>query len=128
MDKFIVELEFDSVRLDAYLSKKIDSKSRSYFQKLIEEGNVFVNGKNVKPSTKVYEGDEITYSLFDDKPLEIIESDIPLDIVYEDECLLVINKARGMVVHPSNGHYEGDTLVNALMARKDKLSSINFWK
>ena len=125
MDKFIVELEFDSVRLDAYLSKKIDSKSRSYFQKLIEEGNVFVNGKNVKPSTKVYEGDEITYSLFDDKPLEIIESDIPLDIVYEDECLLVINKARGMVVHPSNGHYEGDTLVNALMARKDKLSSIN---
>lgn len=125
MDKFIVELEFDSTRLDAYLSKKIDTKSRSYFQKLIDEGNVFVNGKNVKASTKVYEGDEITYSLFDDKPLEIIESDIPLNIVYEDECLLVINKARGMVVHPSNGHYEGDTLVNALMARKDKLSSIN---
>ena len=125
MNKFIVEQEFDSMRLDAYLAKKIPEKSRSYFQKTIEEGNVLVNGKKEKSSFKINEGDEITYSLLEEKPLEIIASDIPLDIVYEDDALIVINKPRGMVVHPSNGHYEGDTLVNALMARIDKLSSIN---
>ena len=125
MDKFIVELEFDNYRLDAYLANKISEKSRSYFQKAIEEGNVLVNDKKVKSSYKIRVNDEISYKFLEEKPLEIIESDIPLDIVYEDDAILVINKARGMVVHPSNGHYDGDTLVNALMARKDKLSSIN---
>lgn len=125
MDKFIVELEFDNYRLDAYLANKISEKSRSYFQKAIEEGNVLVNDKKVKSSYKIKVNDEISYKFLEEKPLEIIESDIPLDIVYEDDAILVINKARGMVVHPSNGHYDGDTLVNALMARKDKLSSIN---
>ncbi len=125
MDKLIVESEFVSTRIDLYLFKKIGTKSRSYFQKLIEDGNVLVNGKSVKSSYKLALNDEISYKLFEEKPLEIIESNIPINIIYEDDYLLVINKERGMVVHPSNGHYDGDTLVNALMARKDKLSSIN---
>lgn len=125
MDKLIVESEFVSTRIDLYLFKKIGTKSRSYFQKLIEDGNVLVNGKSVKSSYKLALNDEVSYKLFEEKPLEIIESDIPINIIYEDDYLLVINKERGMVVHPSNGHYDGDTLVNALMARKDKLSSIN---
>lgn len=125
MDKLIVENEFVLTRIDLYLFKKIGTKSRSYFQKLIEDGNVLVNGKSVKSSYKLALNDEVSYKLFEEKPLEIIESDIPINIIYEDDYLLVINKERGMVVHPSNGHYDGDTLVNALMARKDKLSSIN---
>ena len=125
MNKFVVEEEFNSSRLDAYLGKKIPEKSRSYFQKAIEQEFVLVNDKKEKASYKVKTGDIISYSFIEEKPLEIVASDIPLDIIYEDDHIIVINKKRGMVVHPSNGHYDGDTLVNALMARIDKLSSIN---
>lgn len=124
--KFIVEEENSSIRLDAYLSGKDLGKSRSYIQKSIEEGNCLVNGKKTtKASYKVSEGEEIEFSLLEDKPLEVVKKDIPIDIIYQDDDLLVINKPRGMVVHPANGHYDGDTLVNALLYHIKDLSSIN---
>ncbi len=123
---FIVEQENSFMRLDAYLSNKELGKSRSYIQKSIEEGNCLVNEKIVtKASFKVNEGDKIEFSLLEDKPLDVVKKDIPIDIIYQDDDLLVINKPRGMVVHPSNGHYDGDTLVNALLYHIKDLSSIN---
>lgn len=123
---FIVEEENSSIRLDAYLSGKDLGKSRSYIQKSIEEGNCLVNGKKItKASYKVSEGEEIEFSLLEDKPLDVVKKDIPINIIYQDDDLLVINKPRGMVVHPANGHYDGDTLVNALLYHIKDLSSIN---
>ena len=123
---FIVEEENSSIRLDAYLSSKELGKSRSYIQKSIEEGNCLVNGKVItKASYKVSEGEEIEFSLLEDKPLDVVKKDLPINIIYQDEDVLVINKPRGMVVHPANGHYDGDTLVNALLYHIKDLSSIN---
>ena len=123
---FIVEEESSSIRLDAYLSNKDLGKSRSYIQKSIEEGNCLVNGKVItKASYKVSEGEEIEFSLLEDKPLDVVKKDLPINIIYQDEDVLVINKPRGMVVHPANGHYDGDTLVNALLYHIKDLSSIN---
>ncbi len=122
----IVTEENDNTRLDSFLSSLDDAKSRSYVQKAIEEGNVLVNQKVIKkPSYKVFEGDEIRFTFLEDKPLDVVKKDIPIDIIYQDDDLLVINKPRGMVVHPSNGHYDGDTLVNALLYHIKDLSSIN---
>ena len=124
--KFIVEEENSSIRLDAYLSSKDLGKSRSYIQKSIEEGNCLVNDKVItKASYKVSEGEEIEFSLLEDKPLDVVKKDLPINIIYQDEDVLVINKPRGMVVHPANGHYDGDTLVNALLYHIKDLSSIN---
>lgn len=123
---FIVEEENAFMRLDAYLASKDLNKSRSYIQKSIEEGNCLVNQKVItKASYKVNVGEEIIFSLLEDKPLDVVKKDIALDILYQDEDILVINKPRGMVVHPSNGHYDGDTLVNALLFHIKDLSSIN---
>lgn len=123
---FIVEEEFSSFRLDQYIAKKIENKSRSYIEKSIKEGNVSVNDKVIdKPSYKLKQGDKVSFSFMQAKELDIVKKDIKLDIIYEDEDLLVINKPRGMVVHPSNGHYDGDTLVNALLYSIKDLSSIN---
>ncbi len=122
----IVDEENDNVRLDSFLSSLDEAKSRSYVQKAIEEGNVNVNSKIVKKASfKVYEGDEVRFTFLEDKPLNVVSKDIPIDIIYQDDDLLVINKPRGMVVHPSNGHYDGDTLVNALLYHIKDLSSIN---
>lgn len=122
----IVDEENDNVRLDTFLSSLDEAKSRSYVQKAIEEGNVNVNSKTIKKASfKVFEGDEIRFSFLEDKPLNVVSKDIPIDIIYQDDDLLVINKPRGMVVHPSNGHYDGDTLVNALLYHIKDLSSIN---
>ncbi len=122
----IVDEENDNVRLDSFLSSLDEAKSRSYVQKAIEEGNVNVNSKVVKKASfKVFEGDEIRFTFLEDKPLNVVSKDIPIDIIYQDDDLLVINKPRGMVVHPSNGHYDGDTLVNALLYHIKDLSSIN---
>ena len=124
--RFIVEEENSSMRLDAYLSTKDLGKSRSYIQKSIEDGNCLVNGKIIKKASyKVNEGEEIEFSLLEDKPLDVVKKDIPINIIYQDDDLLVINKPRGMVVHPANGHYDGDTLVNALLYHIKDLSSIN---
>lgn len=122
----IVDEENDNVRLDSFLSSLDEAKSRSYVQKTIEEGRVNVNSKIVKKASfKVYEGDEVRFTFLEDKPLNVVSKDIPIDIIYQDDDLLVINKPRGMVVHPSNGHYDGDTLVNALLYHIKDLSSIN---
>lgn len=106
-------LENEKVRIDNYLSDKLDI-SRSKVQKLIKDGNVLVNGQSVNVSYKVKIGDVIEYSLDLNEETDITPEDIPIDIVYEDDDLLVINKASGMVVHPAPGHYTG-TLVNALL-------------
>ena len=108
-------LENEKVRIDNYLSDKLDI-SRSKVQKLIKDGNVLVNGQSVNVSYKVKIGDVIKYSLDLNEETDITPEDIPIDIVYEDDDLLVINKASGMVVHPAPGHYTG-TLVNALLYR-----------
>ena len=125
MNKFVVNEEFEGLRLDALLVKLIETKSRSYCQKVIEDGKCLVNSKEGKHSYKVRIGDEIEYELLDEKPLNLESKDIKLDILYQDEDIVVINKPRGMVVHPSNGHYDGDTLVNALLYQIKDLSSIN---
>ena len=111
------------VRLDKYI--KIENMPRSQIQKLIDDGNVFVNGKISKGSAKLKAGDKIEVNVPDPVELDIKAENIPLDIVFEDEHMLVINKPQGMVVHPAAGNYEG-TLVNALMYHcKDSLSGIN---
>lgn len=123
--KYVVSEEMDGERVDKIMSSLSDSMSRSYIQKLIKEGNVQKNGKNVKPSTPVSEGDLLEMTIPAAIVPDIEPEDIPLDILYEDEHVLVVNKPKGMVVHPAAGHYSG-TLVNALMFYLgDKLSGIN---
>lgn len=126
MNKMVLKVEqiTEKSRIDAYISEKLEKFTRSKVQRLIEENKITVNGKMVKASYKVQEGDLIEIS--EDKPVEtnIKAEDIPLDVIYEDKDIIVINKPKGMVVHPASGNYEG-TLVNAVMARcKDSLSGI----
>ena len=120
-----VQPEVESVRIDKYLSAQMETLSRSYLQKLLKEGQVFVNGAAVKPNYKVARKDEIRVSLPKEQEPEIEAENIPLDILYEDTDLLVVNKPKNMVVHPAAGHYE-HTLVNALMYHcRNQLSGIN---
>ena len=116
--------EDDSQRIDAFLAKELDDISRSYVQKLIKDKLVSVNDKYVKSSYLVNEGDYIIVQLPKPKKLEIKPEDIPLDIVFEDKDIVIVNKPQGMVVHPAPGNYSG-TLVNALLYHIDSLSSIN---
>ena len=112
-------------RIDKYLSEELPDISRSYIQKLIKEEQITVNGKVVKANYKVNAGDILRFDEPELKEPDILAEDIPLDILYEDSDLLIVNKPKGMVVHPSAGHYSG-TLVNALMHYcKDDLSGIN---
>lgn len=123
----IIELnsEEEGERIDKYLSETLTDYSRSYLKNLIDEGRVQVAGKIVKSSFKVYNGAAITVSLPPVKDVKILPEDIPLDILYEDEDVILVNKPKGMVVHPAAGHYTG-TLVNALMFHcRDNLSGIN---
>ena len=124
MEHFIVTYKEANNRLDKALSLFKSDLSRSYIAKLIEEGKVLVNNKQEKASFKVKENDDILLMDIEQKVSEIKEEDIPLDVVYEDDDIMIINKVQGMVVHPANGHYSG-TLVNALMYQADSLSSIN---
>lgn len=121
--KFISDEE---VRLDKFLSNVYTDASRTYLQKLIKDGKVFVNGNLCQKSSFVIEeDDEITLRVPAPIPLEIPPSDIPIDVIYEDDDVIIVNKPKGMVVHPANGHMD-DTLVNALIFRyKDSLSGIN---
>lgn len=111
-------------RVDKFLSAETEY-TRSYISKLADDGFLFVNGKPVKVNYKLREGDEIELDVPDLQPYEVTEEDIPLDIVYEDEHILAVNKPQGMVVHPAAGNLSG-TLVNALMHHcKGNLSGIN---
>lgn len=112
-------------RVDKFLSCMLPEQSRSYLQKIIKEGSVLVNGKPVKASYRMEEQDQVTIDLPELKEPEIEAENIPLDILYEDSDLLMVNKPKGMVVHPSAGHNSG-TLVNAVMYHcKGELSGIN---
>ncbi len=124
-NKVLQAEEFVGERIDKFLSCRLEEVSRSYIQKLIKEGHVSVNGKPVKANYKLGAGDEISVEIPEAKEPDILPEDIPLDILYEDQYILVVNKPKGMVVHPAAGHYSG-TLVNALMYHcKDSLSGIN---
>ena len=112
-------------RIDAALAAAFPELTRSFAQQLLAEGRVLCNGRSVAKSARLTQGDALCVSLPDAQPVEIIPQDIPLDIVYEDSSLLVVNKPKGMVVHPAAGH-AGGTLVNALLAHcGDSLSGIN---
>lgn len=127
MDKFCFTIteELEGERIDKCLSMLIDSLSRSFIQKLIKEDGVIVDGKPVKSNYKVKAEDEVVFELPDSVEPDIEPENIPLEILYEDEDVIVVNKPKGMVVHPAAGHYTG-TLVNALMYHcKDSLSGIN---
>lgn len=124
MNKFKVSIQDSGTRLDKYLSNVLTDLSRTHINKLIEEGHVLVNGKTAKSSLKVKENDEVEVNIPIAKEVEINKEDIPLDIVYEDKDILIINKPQGMVVHPANGHYE-HTLVNAILFHCKDLSGIN---
>ena len=112
-----------SERLDVYLSEKLD-KTRSAIKRLIEDKNVTVNGKVEKAGKTLKEGDEITVILPDPVKLDLEAENIPLDIIYQDEDIAIINKPQGMTVHAGNGVH-GSTLVNALLYHLDSLSGIN---
>ena len=122
---FRVDQEEQGIRIDKYLASRLPDYSRSFLQKLVGEGQVLAEGKPVKSNYKISAGEQISLSVPDAVEPEIVPEPIPLDILYEDASLLVINKPKGMVVHPCPGHYSG-TLVNALMYHcKDQLSGIN---
>lgn len=122
MENIIADLE--NMRLDAYISSKEENMSRTNIQRLIEEGNVLVNGQKKKISYKVQMGDNIEINIPEAKETNIRAENIPLEIVYEDKDIIVVNKPKGMVVHPANGNPDG-TLVNAIMnICKDSLSGI----
>lgn len=113
------------IRIDKFLSDEFPEMSRSYIQKLIKEDQITVNGKRIKANFKVSETDIVVMNEPELKEPDILAENIPLDILYEDSDILIVNKPKGMVVHPSAGHYTG-TLVNALMYYcKDDLSGIN---
>ena len=115
----------EDIRIDNHINLAGIGLSRSHIQKLIKDGAIKVNGKEVKSSYKVSIGELIEIQIPSPSELDIQAEDIPLDIRYEDDDLIIVNKPKGMVVHPSNGHISG-TLVNALMYHcKDNLSSIN---
>ena len=122
----IIEKIHEGTRIDSVLSLLLEGTSRNYISKIIEQGGLKVNGREeLSKKYKVKEGDKIELDIPEPEVLSIEAEDIPLDIVYEDDDLMVVNKPRGMVVHPAVGNYTG-TLVNAIMYHAgDRLSSIN---
>ena len=121
--RFIVEPEDVGLRIDVFLTQVGKLPSRSFAQRLLKNGKVTVNSFVIKPSYQVQEGDRIEAEFEEPKPLEIEPEDLPLDILYEDKDLVVVNKPRGMVVHPAVGNSRG-TLVNALLTHCNDLSGI----
>lgn len=124
MEKFVVEIEQVGKRLDLFVISVIKDLSRMNAKRLIEDGNVQVNSKNSKVSYKVQNGDIIEIHIPEAKQLDLKAQEIPIEVVYEDSDIIVVNKPKGLVVHPANGNWDG-TLVNAIMAIcKDSLSGI----
>lgn len=122
--KIIIPKDGEGIRIDKYLGDTISDLSREMIIKLIKDGEVLVNGKNVKSSYKATENDEVLINIPEPKEINIVPQDIPLNIVYEDQDILVINKQKGLVIHPGNGNEDG-TLVNAIMSYcKKDLSGI----
>lgn len=122
---FIVDENGEDLRIDKYLALLMEDCSRSYIQKIIGDQSVTVNGKSVKANYKVGIGDAVEIQIPDPVILDIQPENITLDILYEDDDVLIINKPKDMVVHPAPGHYTG-TLVNAVMYHcGDQLSTIN---
>lgn len=122
--KYIVQKNEQGIRIDKYISTKDEKISRSSIQRRIEDGGILVNGTVVKVSYKVVEKDIITIEEEKPKEVEIKAEEIPIDIVYEDDDIIVVNKQKGLVVHPGNGNPDG-TLVNAIMAHcKGSLSGV----
>ncbi|WP_196595294.1 RluA family pseudouridine synthase [Pectinatus frisingensis] len=124
METYEYRSEQDGQRLDLFVAAQLDKLSRSNIQKLIATGNVSVNGKNVKANHRIKYSDLIRVSIPAPQPLTIKPENIPLNILYEDSDIIVINKCRGMIVHPAPGVYSG-TLVNALLYHCHDLSGIN---
>lgn len=123
--EYLISSEYVGERIDKVLSLINIDYTRSYVQKLLEDKKITVNGENVKSSYKVKNGDSIFIQDIVAQELNVLPEDIKLDIIYEDNDIIVVNKPKGMVVHPGNGNYEG-TLVNALMySHKNELSAIN---
>lgn len=119
----IVAME-SGTRLDAFLAGELPQYTRSYLRQLIDNGNVLLNGKQVKASAKTKAGDVVILDVPQQQEIDVVAEDIPLCIVYQDEDIAVINKAQGMVTHPAVGNYNG-TLVNALLYHLKDLSGIN---
>lgn len=125
MRKVVLIPENENVRIDTYISGEIDDVSRSYAAALADSGHVFSGGKAVKKNYKTRLDEEVVVEIPEPESLDVEAEDIPLDIVYEDKDLIVVNKPQGMVVHPAAGNYHG-TLVNALLWHcKNELSGIN---
>lgn len=122
---FVVTDDYEDLRIDSFIATVYSDFSRSYIQKLIKDGLVLCNDRPVKPSLKVSEGDRVVFTVRDNIIPDILPEDIPLDILYEDSDIIIVNKPKNMVVHPASGNYSG-TLVNALMYHcKGSLSGIN---
>lgn len=123
--EFLVLKDDENKRIDSFLNNNLEDVSRNRIQKLIEEKQVLVNNKSINKNYKLKENDKIIINIEEPKEIDILPENIPLNIVYEDEDVILINKPQDMVVHPANGHYS-HTLVNALMYHcKDNLSGIN---
>ena len=121
----ILEASMDGERLDAFLSRSAEGLSRSAAQKLIADGNVLLNGRPARKNDRLRVGDSVELTIPEPREVDIAPKQMPLDIVYEDEDVAVINKPKGLVVHPAAGHQD-DTLVNGLLyAMGDSLSGIN---
>ena len=124
MQEYKIRQDEQNIRLDKIIASIDNSISRTSVQRLIEEGKILVNEKQEKPLYKVNEGDIIKIEKEEPQEIDLKPQEIPIDIIYEDKDILIINKAKGMVVHPGNGNPDG-TLVNAVMAKcKDSLSGI----
>ena len=124
MNEINLEVKQDGDRLDRYLSEELPNLSRSRIQQLIEQGHVQLNGKvSTTKKTTVKAGDRISLEIPEAQPLELEPEDIPLDILYEDDQMLILNKPAGLVVHPAPGHQDG-TLVNAILAHCPNLPGI----
>ncbi|MBM6823659.1 RluA family pseudouridine synthase [Veillonella magna] len=121
--KFVITADQENQRLDVFLTEQLEG-SRSYIQQLIKDGHVKVHPKKAKPNLRLTEGMEITLTIPEPESTEVLPEAIPLDILYEDHDIIIVNKTRGMVVHPAVGNYSG-TLVNALLYHCDDLSGIN---
>ncbi len=124
MEKRRLEISEENIRLDKFIMNEIPELSRTIIQEYIKDGNVLVNGKVEKASYKVKFNDDVEVTIPDNKDMDVLPEDIPLDIAYEDSDVIVVDKPSGMIVHPSAGIYSG-TLVNALLYHCKDLSGIN---